>query len=310
MRDDDTADDDHGTADGADDVDETVIRPRAGAPVGDDVLGDTVIRPRQGAHVGGDVLGDGVHRPRADAHLGDDPLGDDLLGDTVIRPRLRPGANPAADTLIRPRPEPVDDPLGDTVIRSRGDATSVPTTATGAPVAAGAGGPTGGADASTDDTVLRDPTRPDTDRGPRTRHAPSLQADAPQRTRTPSVRIGDHVLRLDRPVVVGRRPALPRVVRGPEPLLVTVHSASGQVSSSHLLLQASGEAAVVEDLRSTNGTVIRPVAGRPFRLASGGSAVVLTGTVVEIGDGNAVEILSPHLRVPPADPVPTPPDRP
>jgi hypothetical protein len=56
---------------------------------------------------------------------------------------------------------------------------------------------------------------------------------------------------------------------------------------------------VVEDLRSTNGTTVRPPGSPPFRMASGSSVVVLTGTVVEVGDGNAIEILSPYLRVAP-----------
>ncbi len=76
------------------------------------------------------------------------------------------------------------------------------------------------------------------------------------------------------------------------------------MSSSHVLLHAAGEAAVVEDLRSTNGTVVRPPGGAPFRMAAGASIVVLTGTLVEIGDGNVIEVLSPHLRVGPDDGLP------
>ncbi|MDM7890376.1 FHA domain-containing protein [Curtobacterium caseinilyticum] len=112
------------------------------------------------------------------------------------------------------------------------------------------------------------------------------------------------VVRLDHPVVVGRRPALPRVVRGPEPELLTVPSPGGQVSSSHLLVHAEGEAAVVDDLRSTNGTVVRPPGAAPFRMAAGASIVVLTGTLVEIGDDNVIEVLSPHLRAGPDDGLP------
>jgi len=115
----------------------------------------------------------------------------------------------------------------------------------------------------------------------------------------PSIRVGGRVIRLDHPVVIGRRPALPRVIRGPAPELVTVPSPLGQVSSSHLLVHAEGEAAVVDDLRSTNGTVVRPAGSAPYRMPSGASIVALTGTVVEIGDGIAVEILSPHLRLTP-----------
>lgn len=206
---------------------------------------------------------------------------DDDIDDTVIR---RPGA-PRVDSSV-------DDALGDTVIR---------------PVTGGH--PDGSA---AEDTIVRVPTRPGAGGGthdgvaPRLPSAPDLPAPptAPAR-RVPSIRIGDRVLPLDRPVIVGRRPALPRITRGPTPELVTVPSATGQVSSSHVLVHAEGEAAVVDDLRSTNGTVVRPAGAAPFRMPAGASNVVLTGTVVEIGDGNVIEVLSPHLRVaPPAGDLP------
>lgn len=213
---------------------------------------------------------------------------DDDIDDTVVR---RP---------VSARPGPDDDVFGDTVIRPpavpRADDSASDVSASG--------------DTASDDTVVRSPARPGAERDARGRGEPHLQADplgstappmpsAPVR-RVPSIRIGDRVLRLDRPVIIGRRPSLPRVLRGPVPELVTVPSASGQVSSSHVLVHAEGEAAVVDDLRSTNGTVVRPAGAAPFRMPAGASNVVLTGTVVEIGDGNVIEVLSPHLRVAPS----------
>lgn len=202
---------------------------------------------------------------------------DDDIDDTVVR---RPRAPLSGDRM--------DDALGDTVIRppARPDTSA------------------------TEDTVVRVPRPPRAEGAGPDGAAPRLQADptdpadptAPigATTRVPSIRIGDRVLRLDHPVIIGRRPALPRMVRGPVPELVTVPSASGQVSSSHVLVHAEGEAAVVDDLRSTNGTVVRPAGAAPFRMPAGASNVVLTGTVVEIGDGNVIEVLSPHLRVAPS----------
>jgi hypothetical protein len=206
---------------------------------------------------------------------------DDDIDDTVIR---RPGTAEHVSAS--------DDPLGDTVIRpTRPDL------------------PDGSA---SEDTVVRVPARPGVDGTGPDAAAPRLPSAPPAPTpRVPSIRIGDRVLRLDRPVIVGRRPALPRILRGPEPELVTVPSASGQVSSSHVLVHAEGEAAVVDDLRSTNGTVVRPAGAAPFRMPAGASNVVLTGTVVEIGDGNVIEVLSPHLRVaPPAGDLLPPPSWP
>ncbi|ROP66359.1 hypothetical protein EDF55_0812 [Curtobacterium sp. ZW137] len=225
-----------------------VVTTQEGHHVHDDAddIEDTVLRPR-------------VSRPSGVDGARDDAL-DDALGDTVIR---------------APRPARAEEPdaLDDTVVRA-GGTDHVPWTPPGDGRAAGLPGATTGLPAVAE----------------------------PVRTRVPSIRIGDRVIRLDRPVVVGRRPALPRIVRGPEPELVTVRSPSGLVSSSHLLLHAEGEVAVVDDLRSTNGTLVRPAGAPAYRMPSGASIVALTGTVVEIGDGVAIEILSPHLRVtPPPD---------
>ncbi|MGN7221883.1 FHA domain-containing protein [Curtobacterium flaccumfaciens] len=244
--------------------------------------------------------------------LGGLRLRDDDIEDTVIRrPRRSPAGDRTADavddTVIRgagpvvpgadPDPDPDPDPdsgsddgvLGDTVIRP---ALGVP----GQPPAAVD-------DVDPEDTVVRVPARPGAGASPFVGAAPGLPAvpsvPAAPAVRVPSVRIGDRTFRLDHPVIIGRRPSLPRVTRGPQPELVTVRSAYGQVSSSHVRVHAEGEAVVVQDLRSTNGTVVRPAGAPAYRMASGASIVALTGTVVEIGDGNAIEVLSPYLRVAP-----------
>ena len=282
-----------------DDIDDTVVRrPRAAAshePVHasvDDLLGDTVIRPVPPVPGASRLPG----APTADS-----------VDDTVIRPVPPLPAAPVVhgvseaqdidDTVIRPVPPvpgarvaPATGSLDDTVLRP-----------------GRAPRPEGG---SIDDTVVGARTHPTTQGGTPVGGEPRLPSDVPApTTRVPSVRIGDRVIRLDHPVIVGRRPALPRILRGPAPELVSVPSSSGQVSSSHVMLHAEGEAAVVDDLRSTNGTVVRPAGSAPFRMPAGASNVVLTGTVVEIGDGNVIEVLSPHLRVAPSSrdlpPLPT-----
>jgi hypothetical protein len=254
-------------------------------------------------HDDGDDIEDTVLRPRHRA-VGTDRASD-AVEDTVIRVPLRPGRAvdgrsdrpidlatppgvPASADAALPAPEDTaaSDPE-DTVVRARGGRT---------PGGPPPGGQTLGGRTPAGATGL--PGVP-----------PSLpDVVEPPRARVPSIRVADRVIRLDRPVVVGRRPALPRVVRGPEPELVVVRSPSGQVSSSHVAFHAEGEAAVVDDLRSTNGTVVRPAGAAAYRMPSGASIVALTGTVVEIGDGIGIEILSPHLRVtPPADDFPTSP---
>jgi hypothetical protein len=223
-----------------------------------------------------------IRRPRRT------PAGDrtaDAVGDTVIRGAgpVLPGAGPDSDSGSD------DGVLGDTVIRP--------------PVGAPGQPPAAVDDVDPEDTVVRVPARPGAGASPFVGAAPGLPAvpsvPAAPAVRVPSVRIGDRTFRLDHPVVIGRRPSLPRVTRGPQPELVTVRSAYGQVSSSHVRMHAEGEAVVVQDLRSTNGTVVRPAGAPAYRMASGASIVALTGTVVEIGDGNAIEVLSPYLRVAP-----------
>jgi hypothetical protein len=106
-----------------------------------------------------------------------------------------------------------------------------------------------------------------------------------------SIRLGSgDRFALDVPVLIGRRPAPLRVASGAQPRLVAVSSPDQQVSSTHLQIEQVGDAVVVTDLRSTNGTVVSPLGGQSSRLRPGQSMVVLPGAIVEIGDGNIIEI--------------------
>ncbi|MGN7801068.1 FHA domain-containing protein [Leifsonia sp. 22587] len=113
---------------------------------------------------------------------------------------------------------------------------------------------------------------------------------APPPRATFAVRLpsGDTIA-LDAPVLVGRRPTMQRVESGETPRLATVASPTQEVSSTHARIEQSGDAVVVTDLRSTNGTVVTGPAGAR-RLRPGESVVVLAGARVEIGDGNIIEI--------------------
>ncbi|MFE4469242.1 FHA domain-containing protein [Leifsonia sp. NPDC056824] len=98
------------------------------------------------------------------------------------------------------------------------------------------------------------------------------------------------IMELDMPILIGRKPTLPRVESGVAPRLVAVRSPEQEVSSTHVRIERSGDAVVVTDLRSTNGTRVHRPGGAAERLRPGESTVVLPGTVVEIGDGNIIEI--------------------
>ncbi|WEO78346.1 FHA domain-containing protein [Cryobacterium sp. SO2] len=98
-------------------------------------------------------------------------------------------------------------------------------------------------------------------------------------------------LRLDRVYRIGRSPRARRILTGERLELVEVSSPSAVVSGNHLEIRQDGDAVVLTDLGSTNGTLVRFTLGRTQRLRSGASLTVLPGTTVDIGDGNLIEIL-------------------
>ncbi|OJX81658.1 FHA domain-containing protein [Leifsonia sp. 71-9] len=106
-----------------------------------------------------------------------------------------------------------------------------------------------------------------------------------------AVRLGaGDILPLDVPIVFGRHPSPSRVESGVTPRLVRVVSATQEVSGTHVRIEQSGDAVVVTDLRSTNGTRVVAAGGAGLRLRPGESTVALAGATVEIGDGNIIEI--------------------
>jgi hypothetical protein len=95
---------------------------------------------------------------------------------------------------------------------------------------------------------------------------------------------------LSKPIIVGRLPAAP--LRGGQAVnLVMVASPDGLVSSTHARVEVQGDVVVVTDLRSTNGTrVIIP--GQPTVLLAPGDSMALgVGAIIDLGDGNRLEVL-------------------
>ncbi|GAA4265049.1 FHA domain-containing protein [Frondihabitans peucedani] len=114
------------------------------------------------------------------------------------------------------------------------------------------------------------------------------------------VGLGTSILSLEVPLVIGRRPTAPRVVTGVPPRLTVVSSPRAEVSATHVEIRQEGSAVVVTDLRSTNGTRVTIPGRQPVSLRQGESIVVLAGTIVDIGDGNRLEIL-PFSRITPQE---------
>ncbi|MDR5701303.1 FHA domain-containing protein [Agromyces aerolatus] len=92
-------------------------------------------------------------------------------------------------------------------------------------------------------------------------------------------------------VLIGRRPAPPRIANDPLEL-VRVDPSAVAVSATHLELRRAGARIVATDLHSTNGTIVRTPAGAR-RMRAGESIVVAAGAVLELGGDTIVEILPP-----------------
>ncbi|WP_188668764.1 FHA domain-containing protein, partial [Tersicoccus solisilvae] len=89
---------------------------------------------------------------------------------------------------------------------------------------------------------------------------------------------------LDRPLVVGRQPAVTRGAGADMPRVVTVPSPHGDVSRSHVRVRLDGWHVLLDDLASTNGTLLRRPGQPPRRLGRGESTMLLDGDVVDLGD--------------------------
>lgn len=96
------------------------------------------------------------------------------------------------------------------------------------------------------------------------------------------------VVALDRTVIIGRRPRSTRASGASLPHLIAVESPQQDISRSHLEVRPEGDTVVVIDLHTTNGsTLLRPGAD-PVRLHPGEQTLVLSGDVVDLGDGVTV----------------------
>lgn len=97
------------------------------------------------------------------------------------------------------------------------------------------------------------------------------------------------VVTLDKNVIIGRTPKASRVT-GEMPHLVTVPSPSQDISRSHCELRVEGTAVVAIDLNTTNGTLVLRPGADPVRLHPGEPHVLLTGDVIDLGDGVTITL--------------------
>jgi hypothetical protein len=236
------------------------------------------------------------------------PLHGGVVRAAAVNAELEPGAEPAAggDPVVEPVPVPVvsehtmsssETTLASSTedIEHRWDETvhSVP-----AIVPADASGP----DASSPEPPASDAQAPvEDDLGDHDgatisvaqlralRHQTPLPVDAPTADAmgvTGRIRVSTgQVVTLDRTVIIGRRPRSTRASGANLPHLIAVDSPQQDISRSHLEIRPEGDTVVVIDLHTTNGsTLLRPGAD-PMRLHPGEQTLVLSGDVVDLGDG-------------------------
>ena len=96
------------------------------------------------------------------------------------------------------------------------------------------------------------------------------------------------VVTLDRTVIIGRRPRATRASGDSLPHLVAVESPQQDISRSHLEIRPEGDSVVVIDLHTTNGSTLMRPGADPVRLHPGEHTLVLSGDVVDLGDGVTV----------------------
>lgn len=101
----------------------------------------------------------------------------------------------------------------------------------------------------------------------------------------------------DAPTFIGRNPRAPRLAGPVTPRLVRVDSVGHEVSGTHLQVHQEGASVIVSDVRSTNGTVVTMPGAPAVRMLPGESIVAVPGSLIDIGDGNVVEILGIERQV-------------
>lgn len=159
-------------------------------------------------------------------------------------------------------------------------------------------------DGDLDDTVITPVRPPDAATGPDlddtvltaggTQVAAMAPPSAPAiaEATTYAFRVGEaEPIELDRPSYIGRRPSSPRIPAGVLPRLVRVESPQREVSATHLEVRQLGGSVIITDLRSTNGSIVMLPGSIPRKLRQGESVVVSPGTLVDIGDGNVIQVL-------------------
>lgn len=110
---------------------------------------------------------------------------------------------------------------------------------------------------------------------------------------TASLRMPDGALEaIGHDVVLGRAPSVSQVSGGRLPRLITIGAGDPDISRSHVRIAVEGDTVVITDLHSRNGTHVVAPGKPPVKLRAGEPTPVLAGTVVDLGGGWTVQVVT------------------
>jgi len=207
-----------------------------------------------------------IEEPRADP---DSEAYDFLFGDTIYRTQAG-----ASIRIPNPDPQRPGDHDGHTMLASD----------LGRSTAGGADG-----DPASEATVLAPIP-------PRSAPVPTDQAPADRAEHAPSLPLGPTLQleradgsreALNRPVLIGRSPAASGSAS--EARLITIVD-DPDISRTHLRVAVEGDAVVVTDLGSKNGSIITLPGAAPRKLRASEPTVVLPGTLIDLGGGTTFTV--------------------
>lgn len=227
---------------------------------------------------------DGEVAPAATDAVEEPPAaGDAPIEDATLIPTEATFA-PEADEFDHLWGATVHTPIEEAAVRPPAEAEHAPADAVAHEPAAGTGDHDGATISAAELRALRQQPPAAADETPT---AVLLVADAAASAGRIRMSTGQ-VVALDRTVIIGRRPRSTRASGANLPHLIAVESPQQDISRSHLEIRPEGDTVVVIDLHTTNGsTLLRPGAD-PVRLHPGEQTIVLTGDVVDLGDGVTV----------------------